>query len=247
LLRKIKNMFRRRRAQPLVKGKVIHKAKIDKGWLVGGCFYLFYLILLFLEFSPWISWAERGEKFLGAALLSGIMIFLLLGYLNRYKKDIISYGSHLGLFLLVNIFVTYLSWGIWKVSGLYYFLPIPLLGFLLTPFLGVGVSFLGVILVSFVISLLGMPSWDILIYGVVGGTVSTLAVSYTHRRMEILKAGLVVGIIFLLYHSNAGISERRRVERIDESLFPGVEQRGYMVAFYLRHASSPGAYFWTGY
>ena len=68
------------------------------------------------------------------------------------------------------------------------------MGFLLTPFLGIGVSFLGVILVSFVISLLGNFSWDILIYCVVGGTVSTLAVSYTHRRMEILKAGLVVGL-----------------------------------------------------
>ncbi len=194
MLRKIKILFRRRRAQPIVKGKTGQKAKVDKSWLVGVCFYLFYLILLFLEFSPWIGWAERGEKFVGAAILSGIMIFLLLGYLNRYKKDVISYGSHLGLFLLVNIFVTYLSWGIWRVSGSYYFLPIPLLGFLLTPFLGVGVSFLGVILVSFVISLLGLPSWDILVYGVVGGTVATLAVSYTHRRMEILKAGLVVGI-----------------------------------------------------
>ena len=188
-LRKVK-----KHSLPLLKKIFSIKRKKGEAWGIGIFLYLFYLVLFLEEFSPWVNWAKKGIEFSGSSILAGIVIFLFISYFQRYKKEIFFSGSHLGLFLLVNILIAYLSWGIWKLSGTYYFFPLPLLGFLLTPFLGIGATFLSVILTSFILSFLGHYSWSMFTYCVVSGTVSTLAVSYTHRRMEILKAGLVAGL-----------------------------------------------------
>ena len=160
------------------------------GW--GISLYLLFLIPLFLQ---------RGNmrEFIGKGVILGLVLFLSLAYLYRYRRTFFQRTSYLALFALILIFLYYLSWGTLIFFSHPYFLPLPLLGMLITPLLGSGISFVAVILVSFLVSLLHNLSWTTFTYALIGGSVATVGISITHRRMEILRVGVVVGFFLSLY------------------------------------------------
>ncbi|HEX67981.1 MAG TPA: HDIG domain-containing protein [bacterium] len=170
-------------------------------WIIGVVLYIFLLF-------PLIYSCKGSIKTLwGKGIVLGLVLFLSLAFLYRYRKDSFPQPSYLSLFTLIVVFIYYLAWGSLKFFHHYFFLPLPLLGMVLTPFFGSGVSFVAVILVSFLISLINGLSWASFTYALIGGSVATLGISFTHRRMEVLRVGFVVGIFSALYLSAFGLVE----------------------------------------
>ncbi|HIE43555.1 MAG TPA: HDIG domain-containing protein [Candidatus Omnitrophica bacterium] len=173
-------------------------------WMIGILFYLGTLLLVLRGMNLLVPLEENGLKIIGTAI--SVFIFLLIAffYLYRFKSPLLKSPSKIFLLALVVWGTLLTGYGIFSSRISDYSVPAVLAGIVLASFLQGQGALICVVVLGGLLGLIANFRIDIVLSFVVAGGVASLGVSFTHKRTDLLKVGILAGVIGAVFIASWG-------------------------------------------
>jgi len=180
----------------------LEKKKGLGSWIIGVLFYgaILFTIIQGLEIETPLAW--KGMKILGVGCIVLVFFLVAFFYFYRFKREILLSPSRLFLICLFIWGTLFLGWGILSIPTISsYAIPVALTGMILASILGGESALICVIVLGGLLGLLTNFKLEIVFAAVLGGGVAALATAHTPRRIDLIKVGILVGLLNALFTS----------------------------------------------
>lgn len=141
----------------------------------------------------------------GLAIILGLLVVILIVYLDSYQNKIFLKSRKLYLIFTIILLNIFLAKAIATSPLALYVMPMATAAMLLTMLLDAGCAFVVSILLSIITGVIAGNKFDMTVVSIIGSITGIYFVKGIHRRSELLKAGVIVGMAQFLVICGLGL------------------------------------------
>jgi putative nucleotidyltransferase with HDIG domain len=186
-----------------IKKRLVSMNKFNS-WMIGIFFYIGTLWVVLKSMNLLQPSGDTIFKMLGVAFCVFLFLLIALFYLHRYNVTVIQHPSKFFLLCLINFGAILVAHGILSSQISDYLIPAALIGILLASLLEGHGALTCIVVLGGLLGFISKFSIDVVFVFVIVGGVASLGISFTHRRIDLLKIGTLSGIIGAVFIAGWG-------------------------------------------